>query len=71
MVNDIHIQAPMLILWMNIRALQHSSEYDVTLRASLTKLRTLENDLPVKGQFDTTVRNQTCGKHTTFLVIKR
>lgn len=77
MVNDIHIQVePDMGADVNVmnvhqyRALQHRSEYDVTLRESQTKLRTLQNDLPVKGQFDATVRNQTCGKRTTFLVIK-
>lgn len=27
-------------------------------------------ELPIKGEFDAVFRNQTCGKRTTFLVIK-
>ena len=40
------------------------------LRKSSTRLRTLQNDLPIKGEFDAILRNQTCGKHAKFLVIK-
>lgn len=77
MVNDIHIRAePDTGADVNVmdeyqhRALQHRSEYDMTLGDSQTKLRTLQNELPVKGQFDAVLRNQTCGKRTTFIVIK-
>ena len=77
MGNDIHIRAePDTGADVNVmdeyqhRALQHRSEYDMTLRDSQTKLRTLQNELPVKGQFDAVLRNQTCGKRTTFIVIK-
>ena len=52
------------------RALQHRSEYDMELHKSQTKLRTLRNDLPVKGVFNAILRNQTCVKRTKFLVIE-
>ena len=40
------------------------------LHKSQTKLRTLQNDLPVKGEFNAILRNQTCVKRTKFLVIE-
>lgn len=59
MVNDIHIQAEPdkgvdgnVIDEYQYRALHNRSEYDVTLRESQTKLPTLQNDIPVKGQSD-------------------
>ena len=77
MVNDNHIRAePDTGAVANVmdeyqyRALQHRSEYDMELRNSQTKLRTLQNELPIKGGFDAVLRNQTCGKRTKFLVIK-
>ena len=77
MVNNIHILAePDTGADANVmdeyqyRALQHRSEYDMELRNSQTKLRTLQNELPIKGEFDAVLRNQTCGKRTKFLVIK-
>ena len=64
MVNDIHIRAePDTSADANVmdeyqyRALQHRSEYDMELRNSNTKLRTLQNELPIKGEFDVVLKN--------------
>ncbi|MEW8092563.1 MAG: reverse transcriptase family protein, partial [Candidatus Thiodiazotropha endolucinida] len=77
MVNDLHIRAePDTGADVNVmdehqyRALLHRSKYNMNLQRSQTKLRTLQNDLPIKGEFDAVLRNQTCGKRTKFLVIK-
>ena len=52
------------------RTLLQRSKYNMNLQRSQTKLRTLQNDLPVIGEFDAVLRNQTCGKRTKFLIIK-
>ena len=77
MVNDLHIRAePDTGADVNVmdehqyRTLLHRSKYNMNLQRSQTKLRTLQNDLPIKGEFDAVLRNQTCGKCTKFLVIK-
>ena len=79
MVNDINIRAePDSGADVNVmdehqyRALLHRSDCKMDLRKSSTRLRTLQNDLhvPIKGEFDAILRNQTCGKHARFLVIK-
>ena len=77
MVNDIHIRAePDTGADVNVmdeyqyKALLHRSESKMELQKSQTKLRTLQNDLPIKGEFEAILRNQTCGKRTKFLVIK-
>ena len=77
MVNDIHIRAePDTGADVNVmdeyqyKALLHRSESKMELQKSQTKLRTLQNDLPIKGEFEAILRNETCGKRTEFLVIK-
>ena len=77
MANDLHIRAePDTGADVNVmdehqyRALLHRSKYNMNLQRSQTKLRTLKNDLPIKGEFEAVLRNQTCGKRTKFLVIK-
>lgn len=51
-------------------ALTHRSETDLRLTGSNIKLRTLQSELPVKGEFTATVRNLTCGVPTKFIVIR-
>ncbi|MCG8047363.1 MAG: DDE-type integrase/transposase/recombinase, partial [Candidatus Thiodiazotropha taylori] len=77
MINDINIRAePDTGADANVmdeyqyRALLHRSDCDIKLQKCDTKLRTLQNVLPVKGEFEAVLRNQTCGKRTKFLVIK-
>ena len=52
------------------RAFKHRTQRKTVLTESTTKLSTLQNKLPVKGEFLTTVRNQTRGVETKFVVIK-
>ncbi|CAC5387198.1 unnamed protein product [Mytilus coruscus] len=40
------------------------------LERSTVKLRTLQNSLPIKGEFKTVIRNETCGTETKFIVVK-
>ena len=77
MVNDIYIRAePDSGADVNVmdehqyRALLHRSDSTMDLHKSSTRLRTLQNDLPIKGEFDAILRNQTCGTRARFLVIK-
>ena len=77
MVNDIQIRAePDTGADVNVmdeyqyRALQHRSTSKMELQNSQIKLRTLQNELLIKGEFEAILRNQTCGKPTKFLVIK-
>ena len=51
-------------------ALQRKTYEDISLKASNTKLSTLQNELKVSGEFKATVRNQTRGTQTTFVVVK-
>lgn len=66
MVIDIHIRAePVTGAEANVndeyqyRALLHRSDSDIDFRKCSTKLRTLQNELPVKGEFEAELRNQT------------
>ncbi|CAC5398547.1 unnamed protein product [Mytilus coruscus] len=40
------------------------------LEKSKIKLNTLQNSLPIKGEFKTIIRNKTCGTETKFIVVK-
>ncbi|CAG2186885.1 unnamed protein product [Mytilus edulis] len=40
------------------------------LEKSKIKLSTLQNALPIKGEFKTIIRNKTCGTETRFIVVK-
>ncbi|CAG2249249.1 unnamed protein product [Mytilus edulis] len=51
----------------NLRKL---SKNKLKLEKSKTVLSTLQNSLPVKGEFKTIVRNETCGMETKFIVIQ-
>lgn len=51
-------------------ALKRKTQEDITLKSSNTKLSTLQNELKVSGEFKATVRNQTRGTETTFVVVK-
>ena len=52
------------------RAYKHRTQGETELLASKTKLSTLQNSLPVKGEFETTIRNATRGVRTKIVVIK-
>ena len=52
------------------KALVHRSSKQPKLLISHTKLNTLQNKLPVKGEFKTVVRNETRGVATEFIVVK-
>ena len=52
------------------KAFIHRSKTNVILSESKVELGTLQSSLPVKGEFQTTVRNQTRGVDTRFIVIK-
>ena len=52
------------------RALRYRSSTELTLHKAETKLRTLQSELPVKGEFNAVVRNLTCGVPTKFVVIQ-
>ena len=49
--------------------LQRSAE-QMELKNSKIKLMTLQNELPIKGEFKAIVRNKTCGIQPRFLVVK-
>lgn len=51
-------------------ALCHRSETKTPLRPSKVKLNTLQGRLTVKGEIDVTIRNETCGVNTTFVIVK-
>ena len=77
MINDISIRAePDSGADVNVmdefqfRALQHRSTEEMELKTSKIKLMTLQNELPIKGEFNAIVRNKTCGIHSRFLVVK-
>ena len=42
----------------------------LTLQPSRVKLSTLQSELPVKGEFTATIRNQTCGAVARFVVTR-
>ena len=43
----------------------------LTLQPSRVKLSSLQSELPMKGEFTATIRNQTCGAVARFVVTKR
>ena len=51
------------------QALLHRTNHKPTLEPCQMKLNTLQHPLKVKGKFKTIIRNQTCGKPTTFVVV--
>ena len=51
-------------------ALLHRSAEQMELKDSKIKLMTLQNELPIKGEFSAIVRNKTCGIQSRFLVVK-
>ena len=68
MINDISVRAePDSGADVNVmdefqfRALQHRSAEDLGLQNSKIKLQTLQNELPIKGEFNAVIRNKTCG----------
>ena len=78
MVNDIHFRTePDTGADVNVmdeyqyRALQHRSTSKMDLQNSQVKLHTLQSELLIKGEFKSILRNQTCGRPTKFLVIKK
>ena len=77
MINDIPIRTePDSSADVNVmdefqfRALQHRSTEEMEPKTSKIKLMTLQNELPIKGEFGAIVRNKTCGIHSRFLVVK-
>ena len=52
------------------KALTNRCRKEITLEHSRTKLNTLQNQLPVKGEFKATIRNRTCGTVSRFIVVK-
>ena len=61
----------MLISWTNTSSkhLIHRTNEKPTLTKSNVKLRTLQQKLDVKGEFQTVTRNWTCRKATKFVVV--
>lgn len=51
------------------QALVNRSNNKPTLKSSKAKLCTLQHQLKVKGEFQTIIRNQTCGKSARFVVV--
>ena len=75
MINDISIRAEPdsgadVMDEFQFRALLHRSAEQMKLKDSKIKLMTLQNELPIKGEFSAIVRNQTCGIQSRFLVVK-
>lgn len=77
MINDILVRAePDSGADVNVmdefqfRALKHRSTADLELQRSRIKLMTLQNELPIKGEFKAIIRNKTCGIQSRFLVVK-
>ena len=78
MINDISVRAePDSGADVNVmdefqfRALQqHRSAKDLGLQNSKVKLQTLQNELPVKGEFNAVIRIKTCGVRSRFVVVK-
>ncbi len=52
------------------QALLHRSNHKPTLEHCQIKLNTLQHPLRVKGKFETIIRDETCGKAATFVVVK-
>ena len=53
------------------QALLHQTNHKPTLEPCQMKLNTLQHPLKVKGKFETIIRNQMCGKPSTFVIVKR
>lgn len=51
-------------------ALTNWSNVKLTLQPSRVKLSTLQSELPMKGESTATIRNQTCGAVTRFVVTR-
>lgn len=51
------------------KAFTHRTHDKPILANSNVKLRTLQHKLEVKGEFETVIRNETCGKLTKFVVV--
>ena len=51
------------------KALIHRTAHKLTLQPSKTKLNTLQHLLPVKGEFNTIIHNQKCGRPAKFIVV--
>jgi len=51
------------------KAFAKRSKTKPTLKPSSVKLATLQHKLEVKGEFETIIRNQTCGKAAKFIVV--
>ena len=51
------------------KAFSHRTHDKPILANSNVKLRTLQHKLEVKGEFQTVIRNETCGKPTKFVVV--
>ena len=52
------------------QALLHRTNHKPTLEPCHMKLNTLQHPLKVKRKFETIIRNQTCGKHSAFVVVQ-
>ena len=52
------------------KALTNRCNVKLTLQPSRIKLSTLQSELPVKGEFTATIRNQTCGAVARFVVTR-
>ena len=52
------------------KALIHRSREPLNLQRSETKLYDLQRKLPVKGEFSTVIRNETCGTPAKFVVLQ-
>ena len=68
MINDISVRAEPdggadvnVMDEFQFQALQHRSAKDVGFQNSKIKLQTLQNELPIQGEFNAVIRNKTCG----------
>ena len=52
------------------KALTNRCNVKLTLQPSRVKLSTLQSELPMKGKFTATIRNQTCGAVARFVVTR-
>ena len=51
------------------KAFVHRTRESPNLETSRTKLRILQHKLEVKAEFQTVIRNETCGSPTKFVVV--
>ena len=77
MINDISFRAELdsdadvnVMNKIQFRALLHRSAEQMKLKDRKIKLMTLQNELPIKGEFSAIVRNQTCGIKSRFLEVR-